>query len=121
MGADPRQSLGKMGEDLACHELQQRGYDILSRRYRTRHGEIDIIARDGGAIVFVEVKTRHDQAFGGAAAAVTALKRHRVVRMATDFLARHGWLEAECRFDVVTIYIRGGEPRIEIIRHAFTA
>ena len=119
MAADRRQSLGKMGEELACRELRRRGYDVLARRYRTRHGEIDIIARDRQAIVFVEVKARRDDRFGGAAAAVTAFKQRRVAQMATDFLARRGWLDAECRFDVVTIDFNGDVPRIEVFTHAF--
>ena len=55
-----RQALGKYGEDLAVEELERRGYAILARRYRTRHGEIDIVARDGETMVFVEVKARAD-------------------------------------------------------------
>ena len=121
MAPDRRQSLGKMGEELACGELRRRGYDVLARRYRTRHGEIDIIARDRQAIVFVEVKARQDDRFGGAGAAVTAVKQRRLARLATAYLARHGWLDAECRFDVVTIDFNGGDPRIEVITHAFTA
>src|SRR5439155_24830035 len=61
-----RVSLGKTGEDLACRELERRGYAILERRYGQRRGELDIIARDGRTIVFVEVKTRHGRAFGAA-------------------------------------------------------
>ena len=66
MRGGDRQVLGKMGEDLACAELGRRGYAILARRHRTRHGEIDIIARDGATTVFVEVKARRHGAFGGA-------------------------------------------------------
>ena len=110
-----------MGEDLACGELRRRGYDILARRYRTRHGEIDIIARDGATIVFVEVKARADEAYGGGGAAVTAWKQQRIVRMATDYLARHALLEAPCRFDVVSVQFETGRPRIEVYTHAFTA
>ena len=121
MGVDRRQTLGKIGEELACRELRRRGYDVLARRYRTRHGEIDIIARHREAIVFVEVKARRDDRFGGAAAAVTACKQRRVARMATDYLARRGWLDVECRFDVVTIDYNGDTPRIDVITHAFTA
>ena len=54
---DQRQSLGKRGEDLACAELERRGYVIVDRRFRTRCGELDIVARDGGVLVFIEVKT----------------------------------------------------------------
>ena len=74
MGRDDRQSLGKLGEDLACAELHRRGYEILERRYRTRFGEIDIVARDGDVTVFVEVKARDGDDFGGGAAAVTRVE-----------------------------------------------
>jgi putative endonuclease len=66
-----RQSTGRLGEDLACRELARRGYAVLARRYRTRHGEIDIVARHAGTIVFVEVKARHGGKFGDPADAVT--------------------------------------------------
>jgi putative endonuclease len=118
---DPRQSLGKMGETLACRELRRRGYVILARRHRTRYGEIDIVAREGDTIVFVEVKARRDVAFGGAGAAVTSWKQRRIARMAGDYLARHDLLEAPCRFDVVAIDFDGDRPRIEVYAHAFTA
>src|SRR5690242_20228392 len=78
--------LGKTGEELACRELERRGYAILARRYRRRHGELDIVAIDGGTIVFVEVKTREGGAFGNGAEAVNGLKRRRIVQMATDYL-----------------------------------
>ena len=121
MGADARQLLGKTGEDLACGELSRRGYDILERRYRTRYGEIDIVARQGPTIVFVEVKTRTTDAYGGGEAGVTPWKQQRIVRMAIDFLARRRLAEQPCRFDVVTINVADGEPRIEVYAHAFTA
>jgi putative endonuclease len=121
MSENARQSLGKMGETLACGELCRRGYAILARRHRTRYGEIDIIAREGDAIVFIEVKTRRDVAFGGAGAAVTTWKQRRIVRMASDYLARHDLLEVPCRFDVVAIDFDEGRARIEVYKHAFTA
>jgi len=121
MPADGRQSLGKMGEDLACAELARRGYAILERRYRTRYGEIDIVARSGASLVFVEVKARDGNEFGGAEAAVTVNKQQRIVRMAIDFLARRRMQDQPCRFDVVTIDFEGGRPRIEVYPHAFTA
>ena len=110
-----------MGEDLACRELRRLGYDVLARRYRTRHGEIDIVARDGAALVFVEVKVRQGAAFGGAGAAVTMAKQQRIVRMAAEYLARKRMPDGPCRFDVVAIDVEGGRPRIEIFTHAFTA
>ena len=121
MGDDHRQSFGKLGEDLACAELVRRGYVILARRYRTRYGEIDVIAEHEGATVFVEVKARDGNEFGGAAAAVSPWKQQRIVRMALDYLSRHGAVETACRFDVVTVDLDGCEPRIEVYTHAFTA
>jgi putative endonuclease len=98
-----RQHLGKWGEDRAVRELEQRGYAILARRYRTRHGEIDIVADHGGTIVFVEVKARRGPENGGAAAAVTTHKQQRLASMAVDYLARHRATNRPCRFDVVAI------------------
>ena len=110
-----------MGEDLACAELTRRGYAILERQYRTRYGEIDIIARCDGSLVFVEVKTRDGKAFGGAAAAVTVNKQHRIIRMAIDYLARRRLHDHPCRFDVVTVDIEDAPPKIEVYPHAFSA
>jgi putative endonuclease len=116
-----RQELGKLGEDLAVRELERRGYAILARRFRTRHGEIDIIARDGGTLVFVEVKARETAEFGTAAEAVTRWKQRRLVRMAGYYLnSVRGEIPA-CRFDVVTIMLDGAQPAIEVYRGAFDA
>jgi putative endonuclease len=116
-----RVSLGKLGEDLACRELQKRGYAILTRRYRRRGGEIDIIARDRDTIVFVEVKTRDGDTFGDGREAVTAFKQHRIVQLALDYLMRHHLTASPCRFDVVSIRFDAGRPTIEILQHAFDA
>ena len=116
---DARQSLGKLGEELACAELQRRGYAILARRYRSRFGEIDIIARDGDTVVFVEVKARAGEEFGGAAAAVTGWKQRRITQMAVDFLARQRLSESPCRFDVVAVDFEDGKPRIAVYANAF--
>ena len=117
-----RQALGKHGEDLACRELERRGYAIIARRYRRRAGEIDIIARDGETIVFVEVKAREDLAFGGGADAITPFKRQRIVQIAEDYLARHHPRgDCPCRFDVVSIHFVGGAPILELFQNAFDA
>lgn len=110
-----RQKLGKSGEDLAVKELQRRGYAILARRYRTRHGEIDIVADDGGTIVFVEVKAREGSECGGAAEAVTLRKQRRLASMAVDYLARNRLTMSPCRFDVVAIDGRV----VTVYSHAF--
>lgn len=98
-----RQRLGKSGEDLAVKELTRLGYAILARRYRTRHGEIDIVASNAGTIVFVEVKAREGADCGSAAEAVTARKQQRLASMAVDYLARNHLTASPCRFDVVAI------------------
>jgi putative endonuclease len=118
---DPRQALGISGENLACAELQRRGYAILERRYRTRFGEIDIIARDGATIVFVEVKARLTDDFGGAAAAVTRWKQRRIAQMAVDYLARRSLHDCPCRFDVVAIDVEEAGPRVTVYPNAFDA
>lgn len=114
-----RQELGKSGETLAADELERRGYAILDRRYRTRHGEIDIVARDGETIVFVEVKARTTGERGRAAEAVTASKQRKLVSMAVDYLARHGLHDRPCRFDVVAIDGEGTAQRLVVYPHAF--
>ena len=121
MAGDGRQSLGKLGEDLACGELRRRGYAILERRYRTRYGEIDIVARYEATLVFVEVKARVGEDYGGSGAAVTPWKQQRVVRMAVDYLSRRRLADHPCRFDVVTVDFKDGVPLIEVYPHAFTA
>jgi putative endonuclease len=111
--------LGKIGEDLACQELRRRGYAILARRYRVRRGELDIIARDGQTLVFIEVKARGSRAFGEAAEAVTFTKRRRMRQVALEYVTRHRLGGCPCRFDVVSIHLEAGLPVVEIYRNAF--
>ena len=121
MTSDHRQSLGQSGEDLACTELERRGYAILARRYRSRFGEIDVVARDDQTIVFVEVKARAGDEFGGGAAAVTPWKQRRIAQMAVDYLSRNALNDQPCRFDVVTVDIKDDGPEIVVYTHAFDA
>jgi putative endonuclease len=116
-----RQELGKLGEDLAVQVLERLGYAILARRYRTRCGEIDIIAEDGQTVVFVEVKARANAEFGTAAEAVTEWKQRRLSRMAADYVTRVGVGGRPCRFDVVAIMFDREPPSIELFRNAFDA
>jgi putative endonuclease len=116
---EARQQFGKYGEDLACEALEQRDYFIVDRRYRTIHGEIDIIARHREYLVFVEVKARHDGSFGDPEEAVTLRKQQRIVWMATDYLARHGLLNSACRFDVVGVNTNSDPPEITLVEDAF--
>jgi putative endonuclease len=115
-----RQQLGESGEEIACRELGARGYAIVARRYRTRYGEIDIVARDGDFVVFVEVKLRTTGEFGGAAESVTPWKQRRVIAMAVDYLSRNGLTDRPCRFDVVAVDVQdNGVPKVTVISGAF--
>jgi putative endonuclease len=116
-----RVALGKIGEDLACRELQRRGYAILARRYRRRTGELDIIARDGPTVVFIEVKARDGRKFGDAVDGITGLKRRRMTRVALEYLVRHRLTDCPCRFDVVSIHMENEQPVIELYQNAFSA
>ena len=120
MGSRTTVALGVSGENLACDALSRRGYAIIARRYRTRAGEIDIVARDGRTLVFVEVKTRTSECFGPPAEAVTWWKKRRVAAMARWYLSEHGLHGHLCRFDVVTVMCRpGAMPVVDVVRDAF--
>jgi putative endonuclease len=112
---------GKRGEDLAHRYLQSKGYTIIGRNYRTRGGtaEVDLIARDGDTVVFVEVKTRATDRFGAPEEAVDREKRRRIVRAASDFLFRTDWNRDRVRFDIVSVLF-GETESVEHIRDAFT-
>lgn len=115
-----RQALGLDGEQRARRVLEGRGYRVLDCRYRTRHGELDLVARHAGVVVFVEVKARRGRSFGDPAAAVTSQKQRRLVAMAAEYLARHRLTRAAVRFDVVTVdHTAAGLPAITVIPDAF--
>ena len=98
----PAQAAGGGAEEAAARFLARHGLEILERNYRTRFGEIDLVARDGTILVFVEVRLRSSARFGGAAASVDSTKRARIEAAARQFLARLA-REPACRFDVVTL------------------
>ena len=115
--------LGDAGERAAVRYLRHQGFRILARQWRDRSGEIDLIARDGEWIVFIEVKTRRTLAAGHPVEAVTPAKQAQLTRLALHFLKRRGLLERRSRFDVVAVTWSGDArlPVIEHYRHAFTA
>jgi putative endonuclease len=114
-----RQALGLLGEELACAELERRGYAVLTRRYRTRYGELDVVAEHEGMLVFVEVKARDSGDFGHPAEAVTPQKMRRLFLMATDYVARASIRETALRFDVVAVETQFDPPQITVYRDAF--
>ena len=109
---------GKDAEARAARYLEARGLHIVERNYRSRYGEIDLIARDGVTLVFVEVRARSSNTFGGAAASITAAKRQKLTRTALHYLAGAG-RTPRCRFDAVLL--AGDDGPVEWIRDAFSA
>jgi putative endonuclease len=114
-----RQRLGQRGETLACEELEGLGYTIVDRRFRTRFGEIDVIADDHGTLVFVEVKTKTDSTFSDPVESVTKDKQRRLVSMAEQYVAYQQNDQMPCRFDVVTVDISVTPSKIVVYRDAF--
>lgn len=115
-----RDSLGRWGERLAEDHLRRRGYRILARQYKTRLGEIDLIAEQGEWIVFVEVKTRVGLERGHPVEAVDPHKQRQLLRLAEAWLKRHPAPARRVRFDVVGILKRAdGPPEIVHLEHAF--
>lgn len=120
--SERRLALGRRGEELAEAHLRGCGYRILTRNWRSRLGEIDLVAEDKATLIFVEVKTRCSGARGSAAEAVTGDKQRRLTRLAQEYLQCHGQQERAARFDVVTVtLVDTAEPRVELIRNAFDA
>jgi putative endonuclease len=119
-GSDNLQ-LGARGEKLACGFLRRQGYKILYRNFRARHGgEVDIVCRDGDALVFIEVKTRRRDDTTRPSEAINAAKRKLISRGALAWLQLLDNPDILSRFDVVEIVLaEDGEPRFELIRDAF--
>ena len=114
------QTLGVVGEELACHFLARNGYKVLLRNYECLFGEIDLIAKERGQLVFIEVKTRRSDAMGPPAESVTLHKRIQITKSAQYYMKRYGIRDIPCRFDVVSILMEPGkEPVIELIANAF--
>lgn len=116
--------IGKAGEDAAAECLRTQGWLILDRNWRCRDGELDIVARDGPAVVFCEVKTRSSDRFGSPLAAVDPRKAARIRRLAVRWLqdrrGEAGWRPpAVVRFDVLGVHLAGARMQVEHVRGAF--
>jgi len=117
---DPRRSVGQEGESAAEQYLRHKGYRVLARNLRSPLGELDLVAEDGQVLVFVEVKARRTDAFGGAIHAVHQRKQEKLIQLASLYLARHHIKDRLCRFDVVLLQGVGtGPAQIEHIQNAF--
>jgi putative endonuclease len=114
--------LDKLGEEAAIATARREGCAVVARNYRGARCEVDLVLRDGEAIVFAEVKTRTSDACGSPAEAVTHAKARRYTRAALAFLQdRRLSLDTACRFDVFAVAVEDGEPRVEWIKNAFEA
>ncbi len=118
----PHLALGERGEKLAERFLRERGYKILVRRYKGRHGEIDLVCRDDDILVFVEVKTRASEEYGAPSVAVDAEKQKNLTRTALEYLREIGNPEVQFRFDIVEVVMadKREASEIRLIQDAFT-
>jgi putative endonuclease len=117
-----KSKLGQAGEEAAVAFLQHQGYHILERNFRNPLGEIDIIAKEGDTICFIEVKTRRNEAFGSPFESITPTKQRKLIHVALSYLKAKGREESKARFDAVAVFREeDGPERIEIIKNAFEA
>lgn len=115
-----RSDLGRFGEDLAAAQLKREGYHILARNYRNRFGEIDIIAREGRTLCFVEVRTRTEIWHGHPFESISPVKQRTIIRTAQGYLTREDSLDIDARFDVVAVTPQeSGGHAVEILKNAF--
>ena len=112
---DPRHRAGVAAENVAAVALRLQGYQVLEQRFRYRRSDVDLVARRGSLVVFVEVKSRSDDRFGTALEAVTARKQARVVKAASVWLSRHARPADAARFDVITVE----DGHVEWVQDAF--
>lgn len=112
--------IGKLGEQLACEYLTNKGYAILETNWRLGRLEADIIAYKEGVIVMVEVKTRTSQSFGEPEEFVTAAKQQACIRLANAYM-RTNWRDEEVRFDIISVVISAEQHTINHIENAFSA
>jgi len=114
-----KQEIGKKGETVAVHYLKKQGYRIIEQNYRSKAGEIDIIAREKQSLVFVEVKTRSSRSFGSPKWAITPKKQKTISMAALYYLKMTNQNDVDARFDVVSILLQGEDTQIELVRNAF--
>jgi putative endonuclease len=117
---DHRRLFGQEGESAAERYLRRKGYRILERNARSSLGELDLVVEDGAVLVFVEVKARHSDAYGGAVHAVHRRKQDKLIQLAAQYLARHHINNRPCRFDVVLVQESGAhDTQVDHIQNAF--
>ncbi len=114
------QAFGRSAEDLAEQMIRKKGYRILERNLRIAGGELDLIADDQGTLVFIEVKARRGNQFGGAPYAITTRKKQQIIKLALCYLSQHGLTNTHCRFDVIlAVETNEQSPQLTHIEQAF--
>ncbi len=116
---EDRLHVGRLGEDLALKKLKKLGYRCIERNYRCSLGEMDLIARDGETLVFVEIKTRRDKSLAYAKEAVDERKKRQLSKVALAYMKAEDCCDTRSRFDVVAVHLDGGREQIEVIKNAF--
>ena len=116
---EERIRLGKAGEKLALRKLKKLGYKCIEKNYRCALGEIDLIAKDGDYLVFIEIKTRKGNSIGYAKEAVDQRKIRQISKTALAYLKENDCCDEKSRFDVVAISLNRGIEEIEVITNAF--
>lgn len=111
-----KQRLGKLGEDIAASYLQKQGYRILSRNFRARHGEIDIVCVKNNITIFVEVKTRRNEHFGSPEEAVTAQKLREIIKTSEIFTIAHAHVPRQMRIDIIALLL-GDQEQVLRLHH----
>lgn len=111
--------LGKWGEECAVNLLKDNGYKILLKNYRTKLGEIDIIAKDKDTVCFIEVKTRRSERFGSPLESISRFKQRQISKTALAFLKEKKLLGKKARFDIVSIIYSKEGPKLDLIKDAF--
>lgn len=119
MALNPRQTFGRESESFAVKYLKKHGYKILEQNYRSKLGEIDIIAKDKKTLVFVEVKARSSDRYGSPKWAITPKKQRQMSKVALYYLKVTKQTKVKARFDVVSIRSFEDKPQIDIIKNAF--
>lgn len=114
-----RLDLGNLGERLALQKIKGLGYKFIEKNYRCALGEIDIIARDGDCLVFIEIKTRKGSTTGLAKEAVNQRKMRQISKTALAYMKANNCCDTRARFDVVAVNIKGDREEIEVIKDAF--
>jgi putative endonuclease len=109
---------GKQGEAEAVRYLQEKGYEVMARNYRHQHAEIDLVAKKGKLLVFVEVKTRTNLSYGNPEEFVSYTKSRLVMKAAEHYIFAHDWFH-DIRFDIIAVAMSGNELRITHIEDAF--